>query len=102
MPVTALRFRERGLEEFWRWMLFLLGRGAGGEALLAGKPTWQGWASPGLGVEQRSTPSPAPAWLPLGPDLGWGATKNELLCIACLFCRRELNVGTTNQVQDGV
>ena len=71
MPVTALRFRDRGLEEFRRWFFFLLGRGAGGDALLAGEPTWQGRASPGRGVEQDAPchPLPLPSfWLPLGPD----------------------------------
>lgn len=51
---------------------FLLGRRAGGEVLLAGKPTWQGWASPGHRVKQDAPCHPLPLldfWLHLGTKL---------------------------------
>lgn len=71
IPVTTLWFRDHGLEEFRQWFFFLLGRGAAGEALLTGEPTWQGWDSPGLRVEQDAPCQPLLLpffWPPLGLD----------------------------------
>lgn len=90
MPVTALRFRDRGLEEFRQWWLMGLvfffgwgwgGRGAGGEALLAGEPTWQGWST-----MLRATPLPLRGFrLPLGiPTRMGGAQLAGTGCSASL------------------
>lgn len=68
-------------------VFFLLGRRAGGEVLLAGKPTWQGWASPGHRVKQDAPCHPLPLlcfWLHLGTKLRWEAQQQGMGCSALL------------------
>lgn len=76
-------------KNFGAGFFFLLGRGAGGEALLAGEPTWQDWASLGLEVKQDALCRPLPLlgfWLPLGLDpQGWGAQLPGTACSASLI-----------------
>lgn len=58
-------------KNFGAGFFFLLGRGAGREALLAGEPTWQDRASLGLGVKQDALRHPLSLlgfWLPWGLD----------------------------------
>lgn len=62
-------------------VFFLLGRRAGGEVLLAGKPTWQGWASLGHRVKQDAPCHPLPLlcfWLRLGTKLRGEAQQQEM------------------------
>lgn len=100
MPVTVLRFRDRGLEEFQWWFFSCW------EEEQAEKP-WRanvaGLGQPGAQGQARcSMPSPALAGFlaPLGNKtiMGSPATRNGLFCIACLFYQGELNAGTRNGV----